>query len=99
MSYIADDELNAIENLSYESKQAYKRFGEDIFGKHNFKGREIINKATEPPENILAFIFTQLRDGILPRDLDEDELVFLEQQEGEKWYEKWGYTESDLKKN
>lgn len=96
MSYIEDDELRAVDNLSFESKKMFKQFGEDIFGKPNFKGREIVSKADQTPEMTLNFIQIQLRDGIHPNDLDESEVVFMIQQKGEKWYEEWGYTKDEI---
>jgi hypothetical protein len=46
-------------------------------------------------ESVLQ-LSVQLRSGLHPSDLEEQDIKLLETSFGEKWYEKWGYEKADL---
>jgi len=36
--------------------------------------------------------------GLLPKDLQKDEIILLEKEYGKEWFEKLGYSEPEYKK-
>jgi hypothetical protein len=87
---------SAIASLSDEDKRKYKKIGEELYGNINFEDSEVLNNIPPPMEEALAYIKEQLKAGLHPSALEENEKVFLEDAYGEKWYEDWGYTKEDL---
>lgn len=87
----------ALEAMSDEDKRRYKQMGEDMYGHMNFEDAKVLNNIPAPMEEALAYIKEQLKSGLHPSALSEDEKVFLSDAYGEEWYKDWGYTKEDLK--
>jgi hypothetical protein len=47
-------------------------------------------------ENV-AYVIEGIKAGLHPSDLSDDEKILLREVYGEKWYERFGYEEKDLK--
>lgn len=45
---------------------------------------------------MLAYISEQLKSGLHPSYMSDEDKAFMAQYMGTKWYEKWGYTEEEL---
>lgn len=79
--------------LTKEDLDRYKRLGESMFKGIDFATSEVDN----PMEEALAYIEVGLRSGLHPTFLDENEINLLISSYGDKWYQRFGYTEEDLK--
>ena len=81
--------------MSKEDIEQYKKIGEQFYKDMDFQqGNSIDNIIKESA----AYLSSLLNSGLLPHNLDKDEKRVLKEIYGEKWYEKWGYTENDLEK-
>ena len=86
----------ALAAMSPEEKEQYKQIGEQMYGNMNFEdARHLINPEAKMTE-ALACLESQIRSGLHPSDLEDNEKAVLEDAYGEKWYEKWGFTKGDL---
>lgn len=82
--------------MSKEDIEQYKKIGEQFYKDMDFQqGNSIDNIIKES----VAYLSSLLNSGLLPHNLDKDEKRVLKEIYGEKWYEKWGYTENDLEKS
>ena len=86
----------ALAAMSPDEKEQYKKIGEQMYGNMNFEDARYLvnpdvqmNKARECLEG-------QLRSGLHPSDMEDNEKAVLADAYGEKWYEKWGFVEKDL---
>ena len=88
---------NAQAAMSQEQKDEYQRLGEEFYKTTNFETNEILNNIPlDMTENVLK-LECQLRSGLHPSDMDDNDKELLKTAHGDKWYEKWGYEEKDLK--
>jgi len=102
-SDIADQDLfnnpmvtAALKAMSPEEKEQYKRIGEQMYGNLNFEdARYLINPEVQISE-ALTCLEGQIRSGLHPTDMTDNEKAVLKDAYGEKWYEKWGFVEEDL---
>ena len=79
--------------MSKEDIEQYKKIGEQFYKDMDFQqGNSIENIIKESA----AYLSSLLNSGLLPCNLNKDEKRVLKEIYGEKWYEKWGYTEKDL---
>ena len=80
-------------------KEALKRIFDFLEekGEHNAPLRwKILNNIPEPMKEFLLYITEQLKSGIHPSDLEDNEKKFLKDAFGNEWYIKYGYVEEDL---
>ena len=98
MSGLFDNPMvnNALKAMSPEQLDEYKRIGEQLYGNINFEDSKIINNMPPPMEESVAYIEQGIKSGLLPEDLDENEVVLLEQAYGPEWYLKYGRTKQDV---
>ena len=90
--------VRAAENaMTAEQKEQFAKIGENLYGTTDFVKNTVLDNMPDPMVDSLLHITVQLRSGLHPVDLNEDEIKLLTEVHGEKWYEKWGYTEQDLK--
>ena len=83
---------NAYNALSDQDKEKYKKMGEYMYGNFNYTN----NSFDSPPvEESVKYIECSLNSGLLPKDLSQDEKVFMKDTYGDKWYEKYGFTKKD----
>lgn len=86
----------ALAAMSPEEKERYRQIGEQMYGNMNFEdARYLINPETKMTE-ALACLESQLRSGLHPSDMEDNEKAVLIDAYGEKWYEKWGFVKEDL---
>ena len=84
--------------LSPEEIDQYKKIGESLYGEIDFEKSEILsNTAPFISNDVIAYITAGINSGLHPRDIDEAEKNVLKETYGEKWFEKFGYSEDDLK--
>ena len=90
---------NALKALTPEQLNDYKKLGEDMYGNVNFEDSKIINSMPGPMAESVAYIEEGLRSGLLPSDLDENEVALLTSAFGEKWYLRYDFTEDEVPEN
>ena len=86
---------NALKSMTPEQLENYKKIGEQLYGNINFKDSEIINNITSQAEAV-AYVEEGLKSGLLPDDLDENEVLLLCNAYGEDWYLKFGFTKDQI---
>jgi hypothetical protein len=90
---------NAINALSQEDKERYKKIGEYLYKDVNFNTSELndSNKNTPPYlSDATAYILESIKSGLHPSMLNENEKMILNEVLGNHWYTKYGYVEADL---
>lgn len=90
---------NAINALSQEDKERYKKIGESLYKDVNFNTSELndSNKNTPPYlSDATAYILESIKSGLHPSMLNENEKMILNEVLGNHWYTKYGYVEADL---
>jgi hypothetical protein len=86
----------ALDAMSDDEKRRYKQIGEEMYGHMNFEDSKVLNNIPPPMEEALAYIQEQLKSGLHPSALDDNEKAFIADALGNEWYKKWGYVEEDL---
>ena len=81
--------------LSDEQKERYAAIGEEMYSSIDFEAAAP-NQMPAPMAQALAYVVENIRCGLHPTDLDENEKALLADKFGEKWWEHFGYTEADL---
>jgi hypothetical protein len=93
---INDHELAAVNGLSVDDKEIYKKLGKEMFGHLNFKGHELVNNIKPDQYEVLAYIVQQIKDGLHISMLEEGEVEIMHKTYGATWYTEWGFVEGDL---
>lgn len=86
----------AFDALSDEDKAKYRKMGQHMYGKIDFEQNKVLDNPPAPPEETLKYIETSFKSGLLPRDLDEDEIEFMKNTYGNEWYKKYDFVEEDI---
>lgn len=86
----------AMEALSEEDKEKYKKIGEHLYGRINFENGKCENNIESDMLEAAAYIKMQLDSGIHPSHLDDNEKNLMKETYGDKWYVDWNYVEQDL---
>ena len=87
----------AREALSEEDKARYKRQGEEMYNSIDFEKNKVLSNLPEEMLESLAYVEGQLRSGLHPSDMDDNDKNLLEEAYGKEWYKKWSFVEEDLK--
>ena len=87
---------NALRALSKEQLANYRKIGEEIYGNVNFEDSKILNNMPAPMEEAVAYVEEGIKSGILPRDLDENEIILLTNAFGDEWYVRYGFKKEDV---
>ena len=87
---------SAIKALSEDDLQRYREIGEKMYGTINFEDSKILNNMPPPMYEAGAYLNEQLKSGLHPSMMDDDEKRLMEELFGKEWYTKWGYVEGDL---
>jgi hypothetical protein len=87
---------NIEKNLDEKQKSDLKSLGEKFHESFDVSRGMPKDLNEIDMEEALAYIVESLKAGIHPSYLDENERALLTAGYGEKWYEKWGYTEKDV---
>ena len=82
--------------LSEEDKEKYKIIGEHLYGRMDFESGESTDSVPPPILDALAYITNELKAGLHPSFMEEDEKALLQNAYGDEWYKKWGYIKEDL---
>ena len=86
----------AFEAMTEEQKEKYKIIGEHLYGQFDFQDEQsICNMPIEMIEAVTC-LEIQLRSGLHPSMLEDNEKDLLADARGEEWYIIWGYTQKDL---
>ncbi len=86
----------ALKALSPEDLAKYKAFGEEMYGTVDFEDSKILNNTPAPMYEAGAYICEQLKSGLHPSMMDDDERRLMGELFGNEWYKNWGYVEGDL---
>jgi len=87
---------NALKALTPEQLAGYKKIGEQLYGSINYVDSEIINNMAPPMEEAVAYVEEGIKSGLLPEDLDENEVILLTNAYGEEWYLRYGFKKEDV---
>ena len=88
----------ALAAMSPEEKENYQRIGEQMYGNMNFEDARFLINPDSKMNEALACLESQLRSGLHPSDLEDNEKAVLKDAYGDNWYEKWGFVHEDLVK-
>jgi magnesium-transporting ATPase (P-type) len=69
---------NALKAMSKEDLEKYKKVGEQLYGSVNFEDSTVVNKLITPADEAVAYIEEGLKSGLMPDDLDENEVILLQ---------------------
>jgi len=95
-SETVDHELTAVKGLSNEGMVTYNKIAKGLFSHLQFKGAGMLQSMKPSEDEIIAYITQQLKDGLHPSMMEENEVNVMKEKYGDKWYTKWGYVEGDL---
>jgi len=87
---------NAKNSMSDEQKDRYKKLGEDMYNHVDFEKNEILSNIDESLKDSGKYIYLQIRSGLHPSYLDENEKDIMSDVYGKEWYKYFGYNEKDL---
>lgn len=97
-----DQKLDEISNsLSEEDKKRYKSIGEEMYNSIKFEdinsqGSSAINDQDEIELENISQLKLMLLSGLHPSYLNNQEKDMLKNSLGDKWFEKFGFLETDL---
>lgn len=85
--------------MSDEEKHRLRTIGEKFYSSFDIdKGSLYQTTSVLPTDTLeegLAYLVEQMKAGLHPRYLKENEVRLLESGYGKEWYTKWGWTEDD----
>ena len=90
---------SAKKSMSPEQIEEYKKIGEHMYS--NKICHELENKSMEKvnkQEDVLQYATEALNSGLSPLELSQTEIDTLQKVYGEKWYERFGFTLEDIRK-
>jgi hypothetical protein len=88
---------NALKNMSKEELENYKKIGEQMYGNIDFVDSKIIKNNLPPPvAEAIAYVEEGIKSGLMPVDLEEDEVIMLTKAYGTEWYEKYGWKRHEV---
>lgn len=87
---------NALKALSPEQLKDYKRMGEYMYGNIDFVDNKVINGLDKSLDESAFYIMEGLKSGLLPQDLDENEVQILTTVYGNEWYVRLGYSRAEI---
>jgi hypothetical protein len=89
---------SALNAMSPEELDHYKRLGESMFSNINFETASITDKNNVPLflNDAASYICESIKSGLHPSMLTDDEKIIMENVLGKEWYKKYDYTKEDL---
>jgi len=87
--------------LPPEEREKFQKIGERLYSSFDVhKGTLLPKQDVESirMEESLAYLVEQLKAGLHPKYLTEDEIHLLRAAYGDEWYKKWDYTKEDFEK-
>jgi len=89
----------AKKNMTPEQLEQYKKMGEYMYGTNVYKNAEFGEKLKEAKiEDFAKYAIEGLKSGLDPMELSKKEIKALVDTYGLKWYEKFGFAESEVPK-
>jgi hypothetical protein len=85
--------------LPDEQREKFQKIGEKLYSSFDLqKGQVLPGNDVESIrlEEALAYVVESLKSGLHPKYLEYDEIHLLRSAYGERWFEKWGYSEKDI---
>lgn len=89
--------LAAKKNMSKEEREYFEKLGEALHGSVDFENNSVANSLPPAMANGLAYVEQGIKSGLLPVDLEKNEVQLLHEVRGEKWWEYYGFTDKDMK--
>ena len=86
----------ALDALTPKDKERYLAMGEEMYGHVNFADAKALQNTEPPMMEALAYVEDQLRSGLHPSDMDDNEKALLSDHYGPEWYTKWNFVKEDL---
>jgi len=87
---------SAMAAMSDEEKEQYRKIGEQMYGNMNFEdSRYLLNPEAKLSE-ARECLESQLRSGLHPSDMNDNEKIIFVEAYGDEWYKKWGFVKGDL---
>lgn len=86
----------AMAALSNEDKERYRIIGEQLYGNIDYQEGKVLNNMPPNMAEAVAYVETQLRSGLHPSMLEDNEKAILADAYGDEWYTEWGYVKEDL---
>lgn len=89
---------SALNSMSSDELDHYKKLGESMFGDINFETASITDKNNVPLflNDAASYICESIKSGLHPSMLTDDEKIIMENVLGKEWYKKYDYTKEDL---
>lgn len=89
---------SALNSMSHEELEHYKKIGESMFGEINFETETVTDNNNIPLflTDAAAYISESLKSGLHPSMMDENDKCIMENVFGKEWYKKYDYIEEDL---
>lgn len=87
---------NAQKSMTDEQKEHYKKLGEDMYNHVDFENSEILSNIDNSMKESGKYIYLQVRSGLHPSYLEENEKEIMLEVYGKEWYKEFGYNEKDL---
>lgn len=87
---------NAQKSMTNEQKEHYKKIGEEMYNHVDFEKSEILTNIDNSVKESGKYIYLQVRSGLHPSYLEENEKDIISEVYGVEWYKEFGYNEKDL---
>jgi len=87
---------SASKSMSEEQKEHYKKLGEEMYNHIDFEQSKILNNIDNSMKESGRYIYLQIRSGLHPSYLEENEKDIMSEIYGKGWYKEFGYNEEDL---
>lgn len=86
----------ALDALTPKDRERYLAMGEEMYGHVNFEDAKALKNTDPPMMEALAYVENQLRSGLHPSDMDDNEKALLADHYGPEWYTKFNFVKEDL---
>lgn len=88
--------LSAMKSLSSEDVARYKDLGKQLYGSLDFPNSKVLETLPAPIQEAVAYINEQLKSGLHPSMMEDNEKAVMVDAYGDEWCEKYGYVKEDL---
>lgn len=87
---------SAVESLSPEDREKYKKIGEYMYNTIDYEQQKILDDLPTPVSESIAYIEIGIKSGLLPCDLEDEEVEMMIQTYGNTWYKRYGFSDNDI---
>ena len=85
-----------MKSIPEEEKEKFRKLGEKFHSSFDVGKAAPVDLSVINMEESLAYVVEQLKSGLHPSFLTEDEKAIVEAGYGPEWYTNWDYTKEDL---